>query len=211
VYDVDPDGSAYFSGSLRWSPDGTLWAMGENTEAGPGSPVALSLVSVDTGATLPLDLGLEQPIEVVGWLDRRTLLVFTSSYSAPPFEQRLLAVPIDAPRDYRTVPLPAEMTSAELGGFFMAPDLTQAAYTSLEGRLGIADLAGGAPIHPGLELGDGWMAWSPDGDRLVFWGRNEVELTNPRTWIVEADGTRVRPLTFGAVLVGSDPWRPAPE
>jgi hypothetical protein len=208
TFDLEPVSSPYFSGSLRWSPDGATWALGEQTQPGQGdSPVALSLVSVGSGAKVPLDLGLAQPLEIIGWLDDRTLLVFTWKYPAPPFEQSLVAVPIDAPREYTTLQVPADIASGELGGLFVSPNLKHAAFTLLFGGLRITDLPGAEPVSPARigEGFEGWVGWEPDGERFAY------QPQIPLLWIVAGDGTSTRQLGGEIILVGTDPWRPAPE
>jgi hypothetical protein len=190
---------------LAWSPDGTTLAAEHAPGGGPTFPdteFTVTLIDVETGTETPI--GLTGRYSVVRWFDPGSLLVFEWAAFGQG-ETRLLRVPIAAPDAAVEVARPAAGADPA-ATMKVAPDLQHVAWSTDDGALEIASLAGGDTIRVGGGLGSGGsIVWAPDSSRLATWSESGI-------WTLDANGAGARQLANGnVVLLPSDAWQPRPE
>jgi TolB protein len=90
----------------------------------------------------------------------------------------------------------AEVMSVDSGTpFTWSPDGHEIAYAGSDGDIHVIDLADGRDKNLTNSEGfDGWPAWSPDGDRIVF---TSDRGGSTQLWVMRADGTAPALLTAG--------------
>jgi dipeptidyl aminopeptidase/acylaminoacyl peptidase len=189
--------------ALRWSPDGTRWAVAELDETGKESRV--SVVTVADGEMTPIELGTMN-LDLGSWLDDGRLLLFEWKWGVG--HLRYLDVPIAAPANHTDI-----ATRGDLSGWdpVLSPDRARLAYLTgaLDGPdLKVIGLSGNEPRAPlpiasGRKVGPVGLAWSPDGTQLVFHADGAI-------WIAAPDGSATRRLNAAGVVLVDDPWQPVP-
>lgn len=207
--DGSPDRSFDFfpvDDSLRWSPDGSRWVVAEAIEQDIVPDTAVSIVEVSDGRTSPLDLGRGH-FRPVSWTSDGTLVVQTVERGQG--VTGYLEIATDDPSSSRIL-----FGAGENLGIIArpSPDGTQLLYVSNIDENGSGELkvrrtaAGpgdpGLSLAPGMEVGEVGFAWSPDGSQVAFHALDEG------LWTVNADGTGLRQISSGGLVMVDDPWQP---
>jgi hypothetical protein len=200
---------AYGAG-LLWSPDGSRIVVSEALPSEGTLPdTAFSIVDAGDGRVTPLGAPEKGHFLPIAWLDDDRLVVASNARGRPGTEWFVMST--SEPANFVELPFPDDVPNYAVP----SPDRTRLAYVSdmVEGSglgsLSLVSLAGGgpaAPAHPapGLHAGGVGVAWSPDGQQLVF-----VEASGT-LWTVNADGSNLRQIASGGLVPIDDPWQPVP-
>jgi hypothetical protein len=202
AFDLFPEGD-----SLQWSPDGRQWVVSEAIEQDIAPDTAVSLVQVADGRTTPMNIGTGH-FRPIGWTDHESVIVATVERGRG--VTGTLDVPIADPPAYRVLFGPDE----SLGHYARpSPDRLRLLGMSGADERGFGELrvievapetGGSIDLAPGKKVGDTGFAWSPDGLQVVFHALDEG------LWAVNADGSGLRQVARGGIVMVDDPWQPVP-
>ena len=196
--DGSPDrryGVRPFADGFEWAPDGTRWLVIQGTVS--SMPTSVSIVDVIDGRVTPIDLPTGT-FDAIGWIDDDRVLL--SELTDP--GMRYLNLPVAAPADFASLPVPDEGLSSKL---VLSPDGKRVAYTTTSGLviLGLETGSTSDPVRVAAAAGDLPPSWSPDGTQVLFTGAGA-------SWVVDADGTGLRQLVSGNIHPFDDPWQAVP-
>ena len=202
TFDLFPEGDG-----LQWSPDGSQWIVSEAIEQDIVPDTAVSIVHVADGRTTPMNIGTGH-FRPIGWTDHQGVIIATVERGRG--VTGTLDVPIADPSAYRLLFGPDESP-----GYYARPSPDGLRLLGMSGadELGSGELrlfelapgAGGSTgLAPGMKVGDGGFAWSPDGLQVVFHALDEG------LWTVNADGGGLRQIARSGIVAVDDPWQPVP-
>jgi hypothetical protein len=202
TFDVFPEGDG-----LAWSPDGSRWIVSEAVDAELLPDTALSLIDVADGRATPMNLRAGH-VRPIGWTDDASAIVATLERGRG--VTGTLDVPVADPSAATLLFGPEQ----SLGSYArQSPDRVRLVGMSGADDRGFGELrllelrpGAGGPIDlaPGKKVGDAGFAWSPDGLQVVFHALDEG------LWTVNADGSGLRQIAAGGIVIVDDPWQPVP-
>jgi hypothetical protein len=211
--DGSPDrtlGVRPYGAGLLWSPDGSRMIVSEAIPSEGTLPdTAFSIVDADDGRVTPLGAPGTGHFLPIAWLDDDRVVVASTARGRSGTEWFVMST--SDPADFAELPIPDHVPNHAVP----SPDRTRLAYVadadegSGVGSLSLISLAEGGPAQPthpapGLRAGGVGVAWSPDGQQLVF-----IEAFGP-LWTVNADGSNLRQIASGGLVPIDDPWQPVP-
>ena len=206
--EVPVDCDACLGGSVYWSPSGDQIAFRTWSNMDNGESLGIAAGGVGE-ERVPLLSGTSGGDALLGWASDESLWVVpfgvTVPVAVPEGAGRLFEVPLD-PRldrvDHGFLPAGPGVIP---GGAAISPDGTEVVQLVERPRVLIADLmladfpAGGAErLVEGLPSARVW--WSPDGRTIGY--LIDVQTSDQGIWLLNADGTGLRKLIGGSLLVG---------
>jgi hypothetical protein len=210
--EVHSDCDACFGGSVYWSPSADQIAFRTWSNQGNGESLGIAAGDVDS-PVVPLVPDTHGGDALLGWATDESLWVVPFGVSVP------LAVPEDAGH-LLEVPLDPRLARVDHGflpsgpgvmpgGVVVSPDGTQVVELverprGLIGDLMLAPFPTGSAerLVEGLPSIWGPVWWSPDGQTIGY--LIDVQTPDQGIWLVNADGTGLRKVVGGALVMGRD-------
>jgi dipeptidyl aminopeptidase/acylaminoacyl peptidase len=211
--EVHADCVACFGGSVYWSPNGDQIAFRTWSNQDNGESLGIAAGGVDD-QVVPLLSSTSGGDALLGWASEESLWAVRFGVTVPVTEPdgagHLFEVPLDPRLDPVDHGFPPAGPGVSPGGVAISPDGTQVLQVVERprafpiGDLMLADFPTGHPerLIEGLASAWGPVWWSPDGRTIGY--LVDVQTPDQGIWLVNADGTGVRRLVGGSLVIGRD-------